>query len=234
VKWRAVAWLEKRTIRVPVTAGAKEALLRFLAECDGHSAGTAAMVLANCVAVPPSERVPPIMARFVSEVQTPAAPHETWGGSYISPYVRRLNAFLRAFSFAGDGAIPYLARAADQADDPYVRKWLAVARGMAGDPEVAAELERIIREDPDTSTRIEATRGYARSAKEAAIPLLVELLDDPAEIAPPKVSADIPPSMPAWRPVMRVAQAALSRLGRDDLWRSHPRWADRGQPASSN
>jgi HEAT repeat protein len=150
----------------------------------------------------------------------PSQPYERSGDSYLSPHVRRLNVYLRAFSYTGEAAIPYLRQAAEEAADPEVRKWLTVARGMAGDGDVAPDIERIIRGDPDMSTRAEAARAYARSAKEAAIRLLVELLDDPAELPSPTVSPLVP-RIPGERPVATVAASELTKLGHHDLVLSH-------------
>jgi hypothetical protein len=239
VKWSAVSWLEKRTIRVPLPVEAKSGILRFIAECDAQSAGTAAMVLANCVAVAASERVPPIVTRFEIEVQAEPEPGERAMDSYVSPRVLRLNPFLRAFRDAGEAAIPYLRVESDaHANDPEMRKWLTIAQGMAGDGDVAADLERIIREDPDTSTRVEATSAYARSAKEAAIPLLVELLDDPAQITDRFALLDgrvLQGTLDGFRPVAGTAMGELSRLDRQDLIERHRRLvgSQAGEAASS-
>jgi hypothetical protein len=225
VKWRAVFWLEKRVIQCPIEADEKAAILRFLQECDGCNAGTAAMVLANCVAVPAAERVPPILERFLLEVQAQPEPGERARDSYVSPRVLRLNPFLRAFRDAGEAAVPYLrSESGACANDPEMRKWLVVARGMAGDAQVAAELEKIVREDPDMSTRVEATRAYARAAKETAIPLLVELLDDPTAIRDRVIIAGKGEGigmLDGFRPVAGVAADELSRLGHHDLVLSH-------------
>jgi HEAT repeat protein len=105
-----------------------------------------------------------------------------------------------------------------------MRKWLVVARGMAGDAQVAAELEKIVREDPDMSTRVEATRAYARAAKETAIPLLVELLGDPTAIRDRVIIAGKGEGigmLDGFRPVAGVAADELSRLGHHDLVLSH-------------
>jgi HEAT repeat protein len=95
---------------------------------------------------------------------------------------------------------------------------------MAGDGDVAPDIERIIRGDPDMSTRAEAARAYARSAKESAIPLLVELLGDPTAIRDRVIIAGKGEGigmLDGFRPVAGVAADELSRLGHHDLVLSH-------------
>jgi hypothetical protein len=216
----AIACIDNREVRRELTAQEKSVLIEAVRHGHSGMAYSAAPVLGHCLHVPPAERVPPILERYVEEIQIPPRPNEYWGHAYLSPYVLRLNAYLRALSYVGGPAIPYVRQAAEDAGTPQVRKWLTIARGMAGDGDVAPDIERIIRGDPDMSTRAEAARAYARSAKEAAIRLLVELLDDPAELPSPTVSPLVP-RIPGERPVATVAASELTKLGHHDLVLSH-------------
>jgi len=222
----AIRCLAERPVTCPLTAKQLATLQQTIAEGNGWIAGEASRALARCEVLSADERVHPILARFQAEVMTPAQPHDRTGDSYLSTHVRRLNLYLRAFSYAGEIAVPYVRQAVKDAASGDVRKWLTIASGMAGDGQVTDDLERIIRENPDTSTRVEATRAYARSAKEAAIPFLLELLDDPAEIQDRFTWPDgsVGRGMQdGFRPVAGIAADELSRLGRNDLVLSHRR-----------
>lgn len=225
----AIACIDNRVVRRDLTVQEKSVLLEIIAQGPSGRAKNAALVLGHCLTVPAAERVPTILTRFVKEIGIPARPNDNWDGSYVSPYVRNLNGYLRAFSYVGEPAIPFLHEFAREPGDLEVSKWLTIARGMAGDIDAAAALAQIIREDPDASTRAEATRAYARAAKEAAIPLLMELLDDPAVIPGPSVTlADgrvFGGACNDLYPVRIVAADALTNLGYHDQVLSHYRSA---------
>jgi len=151
----AIRCLAERQVAMPLTAEELDALRRAIAEGNGWSAGEASRALARCEVLSADERVPPILARFQAEVMTPAQPRDRSGDSYLSPHVRRLNVYLRAFSYAGEVAVPYVRQAVKDAASGDVRKWLTIASGMAGDGRAADDLERMVRDDLDTSARVE-------------------------------------------------------------------------------
>jgi len=223
---KAASRLDNRPIRRPLTGGELAALVALVRDKSGTMAGRAARVLGNCREVPAEQRAAPILVRFIVEIPRvqpgDEAPLERY--SYVSPRVFRLNKFLLAFSYIGTGAISVVSDARqERAADPEMHKWLTLALGMAGDAEVAGELEQIVRGETDTSTRIEAIRAYARSAGEAAIPLLVSLLDDATVTGPTDCARTGNPDLDKQYPIRMVAADELTDLGRNDLVLSHRR-----------
>jgi len=224
----ALGRLANRGVSRPLTPLEFATLTRLILSDDLYSptmAGAAARVLGNCREVPAERRAAPILARFIVEIPRvqpgDEVPRERY--SYVSPRVFRLNKFLLAFSYIGTEAISLVSEARQgRAADPEMHEWLTLALGMAGDPEVAGELEQMVREETDTSTRIEAIRAYSRSAGEAAIPLLVSLLDD-MTVTGPSGCARTGTEMDKEYPIRMVASDELSGLGRADLWKGRRR-----------
>ncbi len=217
---KAVSRLDNRPIRRPLTGGELAALVALVRDKSGIGAGRAAKVLGKCEAMPAAVRTTPILERFCREVDTPSHPASVHG-SYLSPRVYTLNQFLLAFSYVGTGAVSIISWAQqERAADSETHRWLTLALGWAGDPEAAGELEQMVRDEADTSTRIVAIRAYSRSAGSVAVPLLVSLLDD-------TTVSHTTGSVGAGTPIYHIrgtARKELSRLGRADLWQNHPNW----------
>ncbi|NIM04646.1 MAG: hypothetical protein GTO55_01830, partial [Armatimonadetes bacterium] len=161
---RALSALENREVRRPLSLDELQALTALVREGQVLKAGLAARVLGNCVMVPERERLAPILQRFEEEVVSPSEVGNI-GLSYLSPRVSVLSQFLLAVSYVGEKAIPALIQKQQGiAGDSELEKWFTLALGMAGDPLVSAELERMVSEEADRYIRAVAVRAYARSA----------------------------------------------------------------------
>jgi len=178
---RALAALQNRPVRRPLSAQELRTLVALVREANSIGAGSAARVLARCERVPARRRLASIIERFEAEVVSPVSPASSWPG-YLSPEVSALNQFLLALSYIGRPAVTplqqALRRAAGQAD---LEQWLTLALGMAGDKAVATRLKEVVLGEADRYVRCVAVRAYARSAQSDAIPLLESLLDDDTE-----------------------------------------------------
>jgi hypothetical protein len=205
----AVGRLENREVRRPLSPEESAALVAQVESGHVLSAGTASRVLAKCIRVPASMRVSAILPRFLQEVVSPT-PVGSVRYSYVSPRVLSLNGFLLAFSYIGEPAVSALSQQRQQATDPELRKWVALALGMAGDASVSGELEQVVRGDPDRYVRCVAVRAYARAAGPDAIPLLRSLLADETESEYYRTPFGDP-----YRLIAGVARGELSRLERE-------------------
>ena len=179
----AISVLENTAIARPLSPDELAALTTRVTTEHVTRSGLAARVLGNCRAIAVEERLSPIMSRFEREVlsREPLAPVLM---SYVSPRVFVLNQFLLAFSNIGAPGIPMLRQKRAQFPaNSDLDKWFLLALGMAGDEAVSDELKKLVLGEADIYVRCTAVRAYARSAKQAAIPLLESLLDDPTESA---------------------------------------------------
>ncbi len=169
--------LVNRDIRVPVSPSQRAALTNSLAHGGPSEAGQAARVLGACRAVPPADRVGPIVDRFIIQVLAPWPEREPITQAYMPYRYADLHEYLLAISFIGSPAVPRLrlerVRAGANKD---LDTWLLFALGMAGEETVAGELAALIQGSADNYLRAEGVRAYARAAKEAAIPLLESLV----------------------------------------------------------
>ena len=178
----ALSCLTRRPIQVPLTDEEEEFLLRWLREQEFGCTGSVAQVLANCREVPAAQKIPPMIARFVPETRSPLAdPPGRHHAAYIPIQVASLNAFILTFSAVGEPAIPFLREARDRAATAEAQKWLTLALGVAGDPEVSEETKRIIQTDENRYVRWVAIRAYGRSAGPQGIPFLQTLVNDMTE-----------------------------------------------------
>lgn len=199
---RALNALEDRSIDFALTDDQVECLLVQVREGGVLNAGAAARLLSRCQKNDKGQITEVILGRFCQELANPTelAPI---GEAYVSPRVYVLNQFLLAFAHLGNEGIEDTKTAAED-----TRKWLALARGMCGDPSVAEEIEILIKNDPDVSFRTVAVRAYARSAGEKAVPLLQSLLTDKTESEYDR----LPDGTPGY-PIRFTARGELVRLG---------------------
>lgn len=137
-------------------------------------------IVSMCTENDVSEAVAIACKRYVKQVEnpepSPASPRHC--AYYLPPQMVSLSQFLQGFLALGARAIPILRRERDSCSEENVDKWLRIALAYAGDEEAAAYLENTVKNDPDRYVRYLAIRGYARAAKDKAIPLLETLKDD--------------------------------------------------------
>jgi len=203
----AVALLENRPVRRPLSAAELGTLTNLIRTSNIVVAGGAARVLGKCLMVPAPDQLAPTLERFESEIGSPSDVASLMSG-YLSPRVYTLNQFLLAVSYIGKEAVPMLEQRRQRAaENSEVRKWLTLALGMAGDESVADDLADMALGDPDRYVRCVAVRGYARSAKQKAIPLLEVLASDKTESEYSGSSMDT-------RPVLLIGMAAMTELFR--------------------
>ena len=130
-------------------------------------------------------------------------------GAYVSPTIYVRNQFLLAISKIGEPAIPLLTAEKKAAvGNAEMEKWLVLALGFAGDQSVMKELEKILKNEPDISTRWAAVHSYAKSGKQDALPLLKQLLKDNTEAD----YRDCFPSAGSSFPVQDAARDEINRL----------------------
>lgn len=207
---RAIGVLENKRITRPLSPDELAALTtRVLTESVG-GAGLVARVLGNCQAVPVEGKLPPIMNRFEREVLS-TEPLPPVLGSYVSPRVFMLNQFLLALKNTGAPAIPMLRQKRAQVSaNSELDKWFLLGLGMAGDESVAEGLKTLVLTEPDIYVRCVSVSAYALSAKQAAIPVLESLLDDPT------VSEYRDCTNRPIRLIALSAQSALAKLKRQE------------------
>ena len=171
----AFSILQNCTIRKTLTPEEYQSLVRRVQLNHPVSAGDASRVLARCVSLPVADRIEVIKERFKKELISPS-PIGSIRDTYLSPRVYVLNPFLLAFSYIGKPGIPYLMQEKNKTvENEEIKKWWILALGFAEDDSVAEDLKRIIQNDTDKSMQCIAIRAYARSARQAAIPLLEKL-----------------------------------------------------------
>ncbi len=203
--------LHRRDRQGPFTFPLAEEELDLLVEAvkDGSGGGSIIRLLGMCTQNDVKARFDPILARYISDIHYDGEFLEI-KDTYLSPRTFMLNGYLLAFRYMGDTAWAPLRAAIQEArdqNDAEVEKWLCMAAGFAGDPEVADRLEPVALSDPDRYVRLLAIRAYASSAGQKALPVLESLLDDTTvgeydnkEFAPPR------------KIIAGTARAEISRL----------------------
>ena len=194
-------------ISFPLTKEQIDAFLVVVAKAHVYSAAGAAYVLSRCEQNDKAPFVQPIVDRFIEEIERPVDAGGGYG-SYLSPRVCVLWQFPRCFGELGDKGIAPLKAALEKPTGAEMRKWLTLALGMCGEPSVADTLKDWVKNDPDRYFRVVAVRAYARSAGEAAVPLLKELLSDTFE----SEYYHFPDGGPVY-PIRFTARGELVRLG---------------------
>jgi hypothetical protein len=172
--------LANRPVTFPLAEDAVRELQSVVRNGPVGNAGTAAWVLAKCERVPLEARSTPAMDRLEREAAQPMKETGYLHGSYVSKRVFYLNKFLLAFDSMKDASVTNALheRLAKCEEGSESRKWLLMALGMTGDPSVADALRALVLEEKDLSTKAEALRAYARSAKEDAVSLLLTFEKD--------------------------------------------------------
>lgn len=205
VRYGAMIALENRTIARPLLTDEWKTLVDAINEANGLRAGTAARVLAKCLGHPAEDRAKAILPRFVREINAPSESAAQSLG-YLSPRVMRLNQFLLAFSdLRSAGVVSLLKEEAGKASAE-TRSWLIMARGMAGDNSVAAELREYVEDEHDLSNKAVALRAYSRCLGQQALPALEKYEKDATALA----SRDHHGTNPM--PLQIVARDELARL----------------------
>lgn len=140
----------------------------------------AARDLGNFDNVPLATRMQPIVERFRKEITdpSPSKEHPMFESGDYHDWV--LDMFLRLFREIGPTSRPFLRDglgASDGGQD--IQKWLALALAATGDPDVAAQIKRVI-DDPRESLELRsaAVECYVDSAGLVAIPDLERWAED--------------------------------------------------------
>ena len=174
----SLARLAGRPVNRPLSPEELESWRLRVQNSNAFQAGATARLLSLCWLNNVEQRAKPIIARFTKEVLVQEPVGEVHG-SYLSARTVRLNQFLIAFSqFKDPMIIRLLQQEVKSQVDPLIIQWLTFARGFAGDDSVATQLQSLVAQEKDASTKAVALRAYSRSAKEAALPLLETFLND--------------------------------------------------------
>lgn len=197
--------IDNRIIRIPLSDQDLNSLIRRIETADGRVAAHWAYCLARAEQVDSRKLAAPAVRRLVQAVVSDQVPPVYNDGLYISTEAWYINQFLRPLWYIDSSAsLPLLKDAMAATNDSRLRKWLLIARGFAGDAEVANELRQIIEnQQEDASVRALALRAYAGARKELALPFLESYLDDATPGPNPKAP-----------PLQIVAKDAIAELRR--------------------
>jgi hypothetical protein len=123
------------------------------------------------------QRVKAIIARFIALVRQP--PRIRRLGGYLSSEASWCNQYILCLQKLDQTVVRELLKSElAQAKDNRVTTWLMIAGGMLGEESLAEDLCRIVESETDVSVRAMALRGYARTAKQKAVPFLRHFVND--------------------------------------------------------
>lgn len=190
----------RRSLYGPLTFPLSDEALGLLVDMVKND-GPGMVMLGMCVMNDTKARFGPILEQFKTAVRYDGDYVNTLVIHHLSPRAQNLYGYLRSFMDMGEIAWVPLRAAIQEAreqNDAEMDKWLCMAAGFAGDPEVADRLEPVVLSDPDRYVRTLAIRAYAASAGQKALPLLETLLDDTTVgeydvkpfVPPPTIIAD--------------------------------------------
>lgn len=127
--------------------------------------------------IPAAERATILIEALEREVAAPETlpPPD---GAYLSADALLRLQLTRTLSELGPEAMPALRQAAESGAEP-VRAWAILALGLAGEADVAPEVQTLLRESDDAEIRMTAARALGVLNHREAIPDLERALSDP-------------------------------------------------------
>jgi len=203
----ALSSIGNRPIDLSLSTAQIDFLTRKIDKANSIHAASAANILSKSKMDDKGALTAPIVTRFRREIEGASNDMAQVPGSYVSPRVFRLNQYLRVFPNLGTNGIGQLKLLVDNEKNDDVKKWLILALGMCGDSTVAEAIRDIVQNDSDPYIQCVSIPAYARSAKEAAIPVLEPLLKDNFKSEYDK----LPGGKPVY-PIRSMAKQALKRL----------------------
>jgi len=182
----ALEGLSGRQIARELTEAEFGALTDLVAGAQVKQAGQAALVLGRCKGNPSRPRVAAIAARLRDETRAGPSASEL-----PTTRIAELKPFVDAFGHIGVGGQAAVRDELAATQGP-ARTWLVLAAGMVCYRAVGAELEAMLRSEPNIYMRYLAVGAFARSMGREAVALLTELANDPTMARPAGVALGLP------------------------------------------